>query len=72
MQPDSTGVRRRNGLYSWPWVAGTILCIRASERALDLAGRTGPNESDPDGFQQEADAEEEKESVIDVDVDEVE
>ena len=39
---------------------------------LDLAGQTGPNESDPDGFQREADAEEEMESVIDVDVDEAE
>ena len=39
---------------------------------MDLAGRTGPNESDPDGFRQEADTEEEMESEIDVDVDEAE
>ena len=39
---------------------------------MDLAGRTGPNESDPGGFRREADAEEEKESVIDIDVDEAE
>ena len=39
---------------------------------MDLAGRTGLNESDPDGFRREADVEEEKESVIDVDVDKAE
>ena len=42
------------------------------ERALDLAGRTGPNESDPDMFLRGADAEEEMELVIDVDIDEAE
>ena len=39
---------------------------------MDLAGRTGPNESEPEGFRQEADAEEEMESVIDIDINEAE
>ena len=33
------GARRQNGLYSWPWVVGTIPCSLASEHWIWRGGR---------------------------------
>ena len=36
--PTQTGTCRRNGLYSWAWVAGTTLYILASEHWIWQGG----------------------------------